>query len=151
MGDRAADGPAVSNLEVTDVGDRFGKQRSGRSHDSVVFCHRLPRHRSDREPFAVSTDELQRRNSVQVDEVVKARQPEGEHGYQALPTAENLGVVPVCLEQRDRLIDACRRVVLESSWLHVFCTFEVLRSDETVGALGRGYKHPPPKGSEIRS
>ena len=112
---------------------------SGAAVATTASCSadRLPRHRSDREPFSVSTDELQRRNPVQIDEMVKARQPQCEHRHQTLPTAENLGVVPEFRKQRDRLIEARRRVVLESGWLHVVCTFRVLRSNETVGALRR--------------
>jgi hypothetical protein len=81
----------------------------------------------------------------------KRVKPEREHRHQTLPAAEHLGVVPVRRKQRDRLLDARRRVVLESGWLSRLCTFEVLyRRNETVEAPGEDTNFRP-KRSEMRS
>ena len=119
MGDRAAEGAAVADLEVADERRRPGEQRDGGGHLGGRLDGGLGRAGADPEVAVAPLDRAQLLDPTQVDEVVEDGQAQGEHRHEALAAGEHLGGVAELGEQPDGLVDGRRRVVVERRRLHV--------------------------------
>ena len=109
VGDRAADGAAVADLEVADERRGPGEQRRRprpprRTRSMVAWVvpapiHSVPLRRSMRAQLV---------HPAQVDEVLEDGQAQGQHRHEALAAGEHLGGVAELGEQPDGLVDGRR-------------------------------------------
>ena len=113
VGDRAADGAAVADLEVADHAASPGEQRHRLDRRFVVLGLGLAGHRPDREGPVRALDAAQLVDPVEVDDVLEAGEAQRQHRHEALAAGEHLGVVAVLGEQRRDVGDRLGRVVLE--------------------------------------
>ncbi len=103
---------------MRDVRQRLRDERRVSPHERIALGASLARHRADAQAAIGRFDAGQRIDPIQVDEHGGTREPEVQHGHQALAARERLRFVAVLREQRERLLDAFRGEVLERRRLH---------------------------------
>ena len=113
VGHAPADGAPVPHLHVADHGGNLGQQRALRLEHGAVLDGVVGRQRADRDLLAVGLDPVQPADPADVDDDLRLRQPELHDRKEAVPPGQELRIVPVLLEQTDRLADGLRREVLE--------------------------------------
>ena len=142
VGDRAADGAAVANLEVADELDRLGEERRVGGDRRVTLDRRLASDRADRDLAVLALDAVELGDAVHVDQMREARQPQCQHRHEALAAGEHLGVVAVLTQESDDIAGGLGRVVLERRWLQ-------LVPPGCVTVSGRGSSPRPTRGVNI--
>ena len=116
--DRTADRAAVAHLRVADPGGGLPDQRAVLREHRIAHELCVPRERADRDPVAVVADVAQLVEPADVDEQRRTREAQAHERNERVPAGEELRVL-VAAEQRDRLVDAPRALVLESGGDHV--------------------------------
>src|SRR5262249_49140233 len=58
------------------------------------------------------------RNSMNIDQNFRPRDPQFHHRDQTLTPSEKLGVLPMLLQKRDSFANAVRLHIFESCWIH---------------------------------
>ena len=118
MGERAADGAAIADLEMTDERCGAGEQRHAFREISRRLDRGLGRGCADPDAPVPPFDAPQLVDASQIDEMVEDGEPQREERHEALATREHLGAVAELGEQGDGLLRGRRRVVLEGRRLH---------------------------------
>ena len=100
VGDAAADGAAVSDLEVTDVRNRRGEQWGGvLEHREALqgphSCHRA----YSQTPVGAFLDVRHARDAVEIYDDLGLGKPHVHQRHQALAPGQGLGVVAVLIEE----------------------------------------------------
>ena len=103
MGQTAADGAPVADLNVRDVGDRLVQHRKGEAHVGCAFQVPLADAGADAQLAVVELVAGQFGHPADVDQVAGRDKAEGEHRHQALAARDDLGLVPIFGQQRCRL------------------------------------------------
>src|SRR6185503_16830346 len=106
----------VANGHVTDQSQCLGDEGHpiGRPALELALAHE----RSDGEDAVRLAQVVEIRRAVDVDEDARAREPEVQHGHEALTARQHLGGVAVTRQDLYRLRRAAGRVVLEGGGLH---------------------------------
>ena len=102
----------------------------------------LAGHGADAQTTTGVLDAGQPVNGVEVDQVIEAGQPHGQHRNEALPPGERLGLVAVLGQEVQGLGQALRRVVPEGGGLHL-CALVSKRSVSNRSAMIAGARLPP--------
>ena len=118
VGQAAADGAAIADLRMADQRQGLGEQRVALLHQGRALGRALANHRPDGQAAIGRLDLADLVEGVDVDQVGGAGQAQVEQGHEALAAGEDLGLVAVLAEQRQRLGHALRGVVLERWWFH---------------------------------
>ena len=93
MGHAAANGAAIADLIMSHFGDGGLEQRM-RGYEALIIQDVAPAHHgAEPHAFGGNLDLAQIGELAQIDEQRGLRQPEGQHGYEALAARERLGVV----------------------------------------------------------
>ncbi len=82
-------GPAVANPDVADQRYGVGDRRAAVEHFLVALDLALAAQRADHQSLAIQPVVGERRYPVEVDDRLGARQPEVEHGHQALAAGQD--------------------------------------------------------------
>ena len=118
MGDRTADGAAVTNLRVTHVPGRVSQQRSMLSeHRRLLHVH-VARERTDRDVIAGVLDVRQVLHATDVDENRRLREAQLHERQEAVAASEELGIGSVLTDERDGLGGRSGADVIESCGNH---------------------------------
>ena len=118
VGERPAEGPAVPDLGVGQLVGRLGDHARVLAHQVARADVVVRGHRADDERVAVVADPAQRVDPAEVDHRLRGVEPHPEHRQQALPAGDDLGVVTVLGEGRQRVLDRGRRHVVELGGNH---------------------------------
>ena len=118
MGQAAAERAPVADLRVGDVGHGGGQQGRDLRHLRAALETALAGHGADLEPAAVGADVGQLGHAVEVDQRGGLRQAEVHRRDQALAAGEELAVVGVFGEERERLVGRGGGIVLEWCRFH---------------------------------
>ena len=118
MGQAAADRPAVADLEVPDLGHRVGHERTALGDDARLLDGALACHAADGHPAVVDPDVGQAGHLVEVDQVGGPHEAKVQERHQTLPAGQDLRLVAVLGEQRQRLVEGRGRQVFEAWWLY---------------------------------
>ena len=95
MAQAAAYGAAIADLDVGDVADHGGDQRMAARHAGIALHGAVPGHGAHAQRAVALVGQLaQRRNGVQVDQQIGRGQAQVQHGDEALPARQQLGLVP---------------------------------------------------------
>jgi hypothetical protein len=113
VGEAAADRAAVADGGVPDPRERRREERGALAHERVALGGTLTSERADVEPAAVLADGLELGQPGEIDEGRRRREAQVEQRSEALAPGERLGVAPVARQQRERLLEARRAVVVE--------------------------------------
>ena len=116
--DRAADRAPIPDLEMTDVGQREREQRHGPAQFRISFGVCLTNHRANPSGIRSDLDPSELVDLAEVDQPVELRQPQRQHGDQALATGERLDGVAARRQSGDRLVECGRGLVVERCRLH---------------------------------
>ena len=117
MGKAAADGAAVADLVMRDVGDGLAQQRM-RGRQPPIVLDVAPAHPGAKPNAALADGNVaEPGNPPQIDQQARRRQPEGENRHQALPAGDD-GRLGIRREQVDRFPECGRGLVLEGSGFH---------------------------------
>jgi hypothetical protein len=120
IGKAAADGAAIADLGMRNMGDRLAQQRVHDRQPRVVLDIAPTDARAETNAGFVDADGAEPRNPTQIDEHARRRQPEGKHGHQTLPPGDH-DRFAVQHEQIDRLHERDGGSVLEGCWLQLLC------------------------------
>src|SRR6266568_5618213 len=63
-------------------------------------------------------DIIEIRNSMNIDQIFRPRDPQFHHRHQTLTTRKKLRVLPMLLQKRDRFADATRLQIFKHCWIH---------------------------------
>ncbi len=113
-----ADGAAVPDLEVPDVRHRPMQQGRARGNVVAVFRLGLTYHGTDAQRAVLALDAAQRGDTVEVDEVLEAREAKRQQRNEALPTGKNFCLVAEFGEHGRRFRDGRRPVEAKGRRLH---------------------------------
>ncbi len=113
VGERASERAAVAHLLVGELGGGLGDQPGVLAHQVAGPHVVVGRHRADHEGVAVVPDAAQAVDPAEVDHHLGRVQAHPEHRQQALPTGQDLRLVTVLGECRERVLDRGRRHVVE--------------------------------------
>ncbi|MCZ7631394.1 MAG: hypothetical protein M5U19_21120 [Microthrixaceae bacterium] len=115
MGHRAAHGAAVADLGMAHELRRRVQQGLAVTHQRRLLHSPLGRHGAYHDAVAAQLDAVDALDAPQVHEQVRMRQPEVQHGHQALPARQDDGIAVGISQQRHRLADLCRCLVVEGA------------------------------------
>ena len=103
IGDIAADGAAVAYLGIGD--QKYGFVQNGQRFADLVGRQQfvLGGHRADHDRVAVAADALEAGDAMQVDQMLRAREPELHHRHQAVAAGQRAGLVTQGREQFHRV------------------------------------------------
>ena len=102
---RPAEGAAVADLRVADLARGRAQDRDVLPHHRVVLDVVVPGEPTDGELVAVVAHVREVAEPADVDQHRRRRQPQLHQWQQRVPAGEELGVVAVLGQQRDRLVD----------------------------------------------
>ena len=117
MGKAAADGAAVADLIMRDVGDSRAQQRVRGGQPPIVLDVAPANPGAKPNAALADGDVAEPGNPAQIDQHARRRQPEGENRNQALPAGDH-GCLGIRHEQVDRFPECGWGLVLEGSWFH---------------------------------
>ena len=121
-GIRVRDAPtgrsAIADRGVSDQADRLGDHRASLAEPGQLLDRAMARRRAEHQRVPIDPRVVELGDAVQVDQRRRGGQPERHHRHQTLAPGDHLRVLTALGEQRDRLLDASRREVLERSRLH---------------------------------
>src|SRR5262249_15116565 len=118
VGEAAADGPPVADLDVAHLRHRVREQRTPLADQRRVLHRALTGHRTDRQMVIVGPDPVQARNLVHVDEVRRPHETKVQEWYQALAPGQDLRLLAVSLEDAQGFLERGRQQVIEPRRLH---------------------------------
>ena len=98
---------------VGEMLDGAGDEVGVLGHQRVGTDHAVRRHRADHDRVAVIPYAAQRLDPAQVDDPLRGVEPHPHHREQALPAGQDLGVVAMLLQGRQRLLQRGGREVVE--------------------------------------
>jgi hypothetical protein len=99
VGDRPTDGAAVADLDVADERRGLADQGHGSRHLGAVLDRGVGGGRADPQRAVPALDSPQPVDAPHVDETIEERQPQGQHGDEALPAGQHLGSLAILREQ----------------------------------------------------
>ena len=108
----------VEQLEIADVRQRIGQERTSVRHDRRALDHPLPGHGADGDGAVTLPDPGQLRDPVQVDDDRGTGEPEVQQRDQTLAARQRLGLLAVAAEQGERLRERRGCLVVEPRGLH---------------------------------
>src|SRR5262249_10008707 len=118
---------AISHLPIADAARHLRQQRADLAKLGGVFDHRVRYQRPDRDQILVHLDAAQRRNPPEVDQAIRAGQPQLENGEQAVAAGERLGAGAARLKSGERLFQCLRRGVVKGARNHGLPSFCISR------------------------
>ena len=119
VGHRATHRAAIADLRMSHQLGRSQQNRLQTAHQLGLFDGAFAGHGSDRQASVLLADVLQLVDRVEIDQELGARHPHAQQRHQALAAGEKLDVlVPVLLEQGDRLVQGAGSGVFEGSGFH---------------------------------
>jgi hypothetical protein len=122
MREAAAKGAAQADRIMRDVAHDAREQRAERPGNGRTMERGVAHAGADRKAAVLDRELFQRRDAVDVDQMRRLRQPERHGGHETLPAGEDAAVLGrERTKQRDRLLDARRRVVFERCGLQRVC------------------------------
>ena len=119
VGDTAAEGAAGADRAVRDVAHHRRQQAAERAVLDRLLERGMADAGADAEPAVLDPDAVELADAVDVDQMLRPRQPERHGRHQALPAGQHAAVVlGVAGEQVERFRDGLGGVVLERGGLH---------------------------------
>ena len=119
MGDAAAERAAGADRMMRDMADHRREQPAERAVLDRLLERGMADAGADAEPAVLNHDAIEPVDAVDVDEMLRPRQPERHGRNEALPAGQHAAVVVGKFgEQSQRFVDSFRRVIAECRGLH---------------------------------
>ncbi len=118
MRERASDRPQVADEGVGNQRGRVAEHAVATAEKLGAFAGLVPDERADPQAVALVTELVEPRYTVDVDDDARRGEAKLHQRDQALTPGQDLRLVPVAVEQRERLFERCRRNVVEAGGIH---------------------------------
>jgi len=115
VGEVAAHRRAVAHQRIGDHARGVEQDGVVGAHDFGALQHRLARPAADAQGSAFLANVLQARDAPDVDQVLRGSEPQLEQRQEALSAGDHLGRIAELRQQRDRLGQRGRGVIVERS------------------------------------
>ncbi len=134
----APNGAPIARGRVADQRCRLGEQRIVLAHHIRALQTALAGHGTDRQDTIALFKVVQTLNTIEVHDVLGARQAQVHHGCQTLPPGHEFGCLAVCLQQGNHFINRGGGGVRERCRLHASSFFGSLQ----IKTAGLGWIEP---------
>ena len=118
MREASADGTAIADGEMGHVTHRLVQDRKLLCDEVGCFQNAMPRQRADADFVAIVADIGEIRNSIDINQDRRPKQPKVKHRHQALAAGNDLAVAAGIGQRLDCGLDAVRSKIIEWRRLH---------------------------------